>query len=750
MNFSLQGKYARHYTKVLLLLSVCGSMVYGQNFVKFVNPYIGTGGHVHSFMGVTVPFGAVQIGPNNFNKGWDWTSGYHYSDNVVTGFSHQHLNGTGCADGGSLQFMPYTGAVKAERGTQENPTSGYSSHYSHQHEEATPGYYQVFLEDPKINVELTASNRVAFHKYNYPKNTDQEKRLIISLFDANGSETKETYIEQKDDYTIRGYRFADGWAKKQQFYFTAKFSQPVKLLIYANNVFVEGKTFKGVNVKGNFLLDPKTTELKIKVGVSPVSMDNAENNITTEINHWDFDRVVKQTNALWNQELGKIKVKSKNTDEKQIFYTALYHAFMQPNACNDADGTIRGADKKIYSEPGFTNYTQLSLWDTYRAAHPFYTISQPEKVADFVNTMLSIYKQTGMLPIWHLYGSDTYEMIGIPSVMVISDAILKGFKGFDYELAFEAMKQSMMSGYKDLKYLRTNEYIPSDLAKESVAKGLEYAIADHAIAKVAEKLGKKADAEIFAKRAQYYKLYWDPETEFFRGKRKDGSWNVPFNPYNSTHRNDDYCEGTAWQYTWLVPQDVPGLIGLFPSEKAFSAKLDALFVVKGLDGENTSPDISGLIGQYAHGNEPGHHTVYLYNYVGEQWKTAEKARFILKNMYHNNPDGLQGNEDCGQMSSWYILSALGFYQVNPAGGDFIFGSPLFDRAVIKLPGNKKLKIKTINNSDQNIYIQSVRLNGQQYTKSYISYADLMAGGELVFEMGNTPSDFGKNPSNRPF
>lgn len=739
------------YIQVLLLLVILPSnqAMYGQSFTKYVNPYIGTGGHGHSFLGVTLPFGAVQIGPNNFNKGWDWTSGYHYSDDVITGFSHQHLNGTGCADGGSLQFMPYTGIIKSERGTQDNPTSGYSSHYSHNNETASPGYYQVMLKDYKINVELAASNRVAFHQYNYPKNTTQDKRMIISLVDANGSKTTAAYIEQTDAYTVRGYRYADGWAKNQQFYFTAKFSQPVKLLIYADNKPVNGKSFKGIDVKGNFLFATTTKEVKIKVGISPVSMDNAEKNIEQEIRHWNFKKVVKQADEAWNNELAKIKISGKNKDDRQIFYTAMYHSLMQPNIFNDADGSMRGADKKIYENPGFVNYTQLSLWDTYRAAHPFYTISQPEKVADFVNTMLAIYKQSGQLPVWHLYGSDTYEMIGIPSVMVVADAILKNFKGIDYNLAFDAMKNSMLSNYKDLEYLRTSHYIPSDLATESVAKGLEYAIADAAIAKVAQKLGKPEDALYFNNRAKFYKLYWDPETEFFRGKRKNGSWNTPFNPYNSSHRNDDYCEGTAWQYTWLVPQDVTGLIQLFPNEKAFSSKLDSLFVVKGLDGNNTSPDISGLIGQYAHGNEPGHHTVYLYNYIGEQWKTAEKVRSILKNMYHNDPNGLQGNEDCGQMSSWYILSALGFYQVNPAGGDFIFGSPLFDKAIIKLPNNKSLIIKAKNNSDKNIYIQSISLNGQKYTKSFISYDDIMAGGELVFEMGNSPSDFGKEKIARP-
>ena len=481
-----------------------------------------------------------------------------------------------------------------------------------------------------------------------------------------------------------------------------------------------------------------------KVGISPVSMDNAMGNIQQEIKNWDFEKIVEETTKKWNTELSKLQVETNNVAAKRVFYTALYHAFMQPIMFNDYNKEYRGTDKSIYGDPEFTNYTVFSLWDTYRAAHPLYTLVQPERVPDFVNSMLAIYDQQGRLPVWHLYGSDTNEMIGIQSVPVIADAILKGIKGFNYEHAYQAMKASMMSDYKGLSYVTELKHIPADKENESVAKGLEYAIADWGVAQVAQKLGKAEDYEYFSKRALAYQNYWDKDTHFFRGKKQDGSWVTPFNPVHSTHRNDAYCEGNGWQYTWLVPHDVKGLISLFGSKEAFAAKLDSLFVVNADLGDAASPDISGLIGQYAHGNEPGHHTVYLYSFVGQQWKTAEKVDYILSHMYSDLPDGLQGNEDCGQMSSWYIFSALGFYPVNPSDGMYFFGRPIFDKAVLKLPENKKFEIYVNNNSLQSKYIQSVELNGQPYSKLYISHKDIIDGGTLVFNMGEQPNkQFGK-------
>ena len=713
------------------------------NPVAYVDPYIGTGGHGHTFLGVTAPFGAVQIGPNNINKGWDWCSGYHYSDSIVIGFSHLHLNGTGCSDTGDILFMPYTGKARTQPGTQQDPLSGYASYYSKDNERALPGYYEVLLKTHRTKVELTASDRVAFHRYTFPK--DVEKHVMINLKDANGDDRPtDTYLEQINDTVIRGYRYSTGWSKKQQIYFSAVFSQPVHLTLYHDSVQVAGNRLQGLDVKGNVAVAPVVEELGVKVGISPVSMENAMDNIGQEIKDWNFENIVAETTGKWNAELSKLQVETTDTVAKRIFYTALYHAFMQPIMFNDCSGEYRGTDKNIYGDPGFTNYTVFSLWDTYRAAHPLYTLVQPERVPDFINSMLAIYEQQGRLPVWHLYGSDTNEMIGIQCVPVIADAILKDVKGFNYERAYQAMKASMMSDYKGLSYVTDLEYIPADKENESVAKGLEYAIADWGVAQVARKLGKTEDYEYFSKRALAYQNYWDKDTHFFRGKNRDGSWVTPFNPVHSTHRNDAYCEGNGWQYTWLVPHDVEGLISLFGSKEAFVSKLDSLFLVNEDLGDAASPDISGLIGQYAHGNEPGHHTVYLYSFVGQQWKTAEKVDYILSHMYSDLPDGLQGNEDCGQMSSWYVFSALGFYPVNPSDGMYVFGRPIFDKVVLKLPENKVFEIRANNNSAENKYIQSIELNGQPYNKLYISHADIMAGGTLVFTMGNRPNEqFGK-------
>lgn len=709
------------------------------NPVAYVDPYIGTGGHGHTFLGVTAPFGAVQIGPNNINKGWDWCSGYHYSDSIVIGFSHLHLNGTGCSDTGDILFMPYTGKARTQPGTQQDPLSGYASYYSKDNERALPGYYEVLLKTHRTKVELTASDRVAFHRYTFPK--DVEKHVMINLKDANGDDRPtDTYLEQINDTVIRGYRYSTGWSKKQQIYFSAVFSQPVHLTLYHDSVQVAGNRLQGLDVKGNVAVAPVVEELGVKVGISPVSMENAMDNIGQEIKDWNFENIVAETTGKWNAELSKLQVETTDTVAKRIFYTALYHAFMQPIMFNDCSGEYRGTDKNIYGDPGFTNYTVFSLWDTYRAAHPLYTLVQPERVPDFINSMLAIYEQQGRLPVWHLYGSDTNEMIGIQSVPVIADAILKDVKGFNYERAYQAMKASMMSDYKGLSYVTDLEYIPADKENESVAKGLEYAIADWGVAQVARKLGKTEDYEYFSKRALAYQNYWDKDTHFFRGKNRDGSWVTPFNPVHSTHRNDAYCEGNGWQYTWLVPHDVEGLISLFGSKEAFVSKLDSLFLVNEDLGDAASPDISGLIGQYAHGNEPGHHTVYLYSFVGQQWKTAEKVDYILSHMYSDLPDGLQGNEDCGQMSSWYVFSALGFYPVNPSDGMYVFGRPIFDKVVLKQPENKVFEIRANNNSAENKYIQSIELNGQPYNKLYISHADIMAGGTLVFTMGNRPNE----------
>lgn len=721
-----------------------------KGILQWVDTRIGTAGHGHTFMGVAAPFGAVQLGPGNFNKGWDWCSGYHASDSICIGFAHLHLNGTGCSDTGDLIFMPTTGTPQVCPGSQEDPDSGYASRYSHQRETATPAYYRLHLDDYGIEAELTATERVGFHRYGFPE-TPGSRQIVINLFDGNGDDrATETFLEQEDDRTIRGYRYSTGWSKRQRIYFSARFSIPVKLDIYRDDRPVEGSSVeRGVNIKGIVHLPDDTRSVSVKVGISPVSMSGADRNIESELPGWDFEETVRRTARKWERELDKVAVEGADDRTRRIFYTGLYHAFLQPALFNDCDGRYRGADGMVHEDPGHETYTVFSLWDTYRAAHPLYTLLQAGRVPDMVLTMLDIHDEQGMLPVWHLYGSDTREMIGIQSVPVIADALMKGIPGIDSRRALRAMKESMTSDYKGLGWLRRQDYIPADKEGESVAKGLEYALADGCIALAARKAGDGELAGEFGRRARFYRNYWDPKTRFFRGRNADGSFREPFDPFRSTHRNDDYCEGTGWQYTWLVPHDVQGLVSLFGSEEAFAAKLDSLFTIEGDMGEQASGDISGLIGQYAHGNEPGHHTVYLYPYVGQQWKTARLVRRILGKMYTDRPDGLAGNEDCGQMSSWYVLSAMGFYPVNPALGIYVLGSPAFDRITLRTHGGKRFTVIAENNSEENIYIQSAELDGRPYPYSYIRHADLLRGGTLRLKMGPKPSDFGSDPQHRP-
>lgn len=721
-----------------------------KGILQWVDTRIGTAGHGHTFMGVAAPFGAVQLGPGNFNKGWDWCSGYHASDSICIGFAHLHLNGTGCSDTGDLIFMPTTGTPQVCPGSQEDPDSGYASRYSHQRETATPAYYRLHLDDYGIEAELTATERVGFHRYGFPE-TPGSRQIVINLFDGNGDDrATETFLEQEDDRTIRGYRYSTGWSKRQRIYFSARFSIPVKLDIYRDDRPVEGSSVeRGVNIKGIVHLPDDTRSVSVKVGISPVSMSGADRNIESELPGWDFEETVRRTARKWERELDKVAVEGADDRTRRIFYTGLYHAFLQPALFNDCDGRYRGADGMVHEDPGHETYTVFSLWDTYRAAHPLYTLLQAGRVPDMVLTMLDIHDEQGMLPVWHLYGSDTREMIGIQSVPVIADALMKGIPGIDSRRALRAMKESMTSDYKGLGWLRRQDYIPADKEGESVAKGLEYALADGCIALAARKAGDGELAREFGRRARFYRNYWDPKTRFFRGRNADGSFREPFDPFRSTHRNDDYCEGTGWQYTWLVPHDVQGLVSLFGSEEAFAAKLDSLFTIEGDMGEQASGDISGLIGQYAHGNEPGHHTVYLYPYVGQQWKTARLVRRILGEMYTDRPDGLAGNEDCGQMSSWYVLSAMGFYPVNPALGIYVLGSPAFDRVTLRTHGGKRFTVIAENNSEENIYIQSAELDGRPYPYSYIRHADLLRGGTLRLKMGPKPSDFGSDPQHRP-
>lgn len=722
------------------------------NFTKYVDPFIGTGFHGHVFVGANVPFGAVQLGPTNISQGWDWCSGYHISDSTIVGFQHTHLSGTGIGDLGDISFMPTTGPVKVSKGTFKDMQSGYVSTFSHQQETARPGYYAVKLKRYDIAVKLTATQRVGFHQYIFPKSA--QSNIIIDLQEGIGwDRPTKTAIQQVNDSTITGYRYSMGWAANQRIYFTAVFSKKIKnFSVYDSTAVKTGTKLEGKKVKG--VLSFATTageKVFVKVGISPVSTANALANIKAELPGWNFDKTVAAADAAWNKELQKVEIKTTDDSKKKIFYTALYHTLIAPSIFNDHNGDYLGTDKKVYPKASFTNLTTFSLWDTYRAANPLYTILQPQRVNDMINSMLAIYQQQGKLPMWHLMGNETNTMVGYSAVPIVVDAYLKGFKGFDAKLAYKAVKATAMRNDLGLNFVKKLGYIPADSVVESVAMGLEYAIDDWSIAQMAKKMGNKADYDYFSKRGKNYQNYFDKQTHFMRGRISASEWRTPFSPFESRHRKDDYTEGNAWQYTWLVPQDVEGLMALQGGEQPFIKKLDSLFIAKGNMGAEASNDISGLIGQYAHGNEPSHHITYMYSYAGQPWKTAQKVRYILKNFYTDKTDGIIGNEDVGQMSSWYVFSSLGFYPLNPANGNYVFGSPLFNEANIKLAGGKSIRMVAHNNSEKNIYIQRVTLNGKSYTKSYITHADLLKGGLLVFEMGSKPNlNWGKLQQDRPY
>ena len=737
-----------HLRVLVMVFALAPGQLKAQKLTSFVDPLIGSGGHGHVFVGASVPFGAVQLGPDNFYKGWDWCSGYNYQDSVIRGFAHTHLSGTGIGDLSDILIMPYTGAVKIDKGKETVPGSGYASLFSHSNERVKPGYYSVKLNNG-VSVELTASERVGFHKYAFPKG--QEAHVIIDLREGINDKSTDTFIEQVDEYTFKGYRASTGWAKTQLIYFAVKTSVPIKdFSLYNDQTPLAGKSAKNTAVKGLISFASAPAMLQLKVAISPVSSENALLNMEAEIPHWDFSRVVKEADTKWNKELSKITVKSKNAADLRIFYTSLYHTMINPSLFNDHNGDYRGTDKKVYEKAPFTNYSVFSLWDTYRALHPLYTITQTDKVGDMVNSMLAIYDQQGSLPIWHLMGYETGTMVGISSQQVIAEAYLKGIKGFDIDRAYAAMKGTAMLDIKGQNFIKEFKPIPSDArgVGRPVAQALELAVGDASIALMAKHKANTQDFDYFKKRGQSYKSYYDSSVGFLRGKMSDGSWNPNFDPLKSTRPfGNDFAEGNSWQYLWLTPQDVHGLVSLLGGEKAFNARLDTFFSIP-LTGDLV--DLTGGIGQYAHGNEPSHHITYMYAYTGQQWKTAEKVRHIMKDMYHDKPDGIIGNEDCGQMSAWYVFSALGFYPVFPASGNYVIGSPVVDEASINLPGGKKFTIAASNNNEKNIYVQSVTVNGKEHKNSYITHKDIMNGGTMKIVMGDKPNyDFGKLSENRP-
>ena len=717
---------SRIFLIAALGLASCAQPAADDNLTRYVDPRIGTGGHGHVFVGANVPFGLVQLGPTSIPQAWDWTSGYHESDSTVIGFSHTHLSGTGIGDLFDVTVMPVVGEVTCARGTEEDPASGLWSYADRTKEVVRPGYYSVPLVRYGITAEMTATSRVGFHRYTFPAADDAA--VIFDL--ENGGcwdKATETHIEPSGDSRLVGWRYSTGWAKDQRVWFVAEFSRPFTSFEQV------GEHYARVN-----FATAEGEQLMLKVALSPVSIEGAEANLAAELPGWDFDATAAAADAAWNAQLAKVKITTQDEVARRIFYTGLYHTMVAPSEFCDVNGDYRGADGAVHRNPGHTTYTTFSLWDTYRAAMPLMTILHPDRMPDIVNTMLAIADEQGRLPVWHLWGNETDCMVGNPGIPVVADAIVKGIGGFDRERAFEAIRRTAMNPDRGNGLRMKYGYIPCDLFNEAVAYDMEYALADGAAVRAAEALGREEDARYFTERSHSYRNYFDPSMGFMRGRDSRRGWRTPFNPFASTHRADDYCEGNAWQYTWLAPHDVAGLESCFGSRARMLGKLDSLFTVSSvIEGAETSPDISGLIGQYAHGNEPSHHILYLYTMLGQPWKTAEKVREVLTTLYHDQPDGLSGNEDVGQMSAWYILSSLGMYEVEPAGGRYWFGSPLFDRAEIAVPGGT-FTIVAENNSSENKYIRRVWLNGRPYTKPWIGHEEVMAGGELRFEMDDEP------------
>ncbi len=707
------------------VFALAALMVSATDYTQYVDPMIGTGGHGHVFLGANVPFGIVQVGPTQKTQGWDWCSGYHYSDSIIVGFGQMHLSGTGIGDLGDVALLPITDAEQRE------------VKFSHRAEYARPGYYAVSLASG-VRAELTATQRVAFHRYTFTADAAKAHVLLNLKQGIGWDKMTSCQFKQESPTVVSGYRMSKGWANDQRVYFVAEFSSPMELVSREQDSMA---VFSTANTG---------QPLMVKVGISAVSIDNARENLKHELPDWNFHETVAAAKAAWNKQLSKIQIETQDEHARRIFYTGLYHTMIAPSVFNDVNGEYRGADGKTH-QGNFTNYTTFSLWDTYRAAQPLSTLIHPEMQSDLAQTFLHIFQQQGKLPVWHLVGNETDCMVGNPGIPVLADIVLKGFD-VDKKAAFEAAKQSAMRDERGMGLLKKYGYIPCDLDPEfeTVAKGLEYALADDAVARLAKLVGNKADYNYFFKRSKSYRdHYFDKKTGFMRGVTSQGKFREPFDPFNTVHRQDDYTEGNAWQYAWLVPHDVHGLVKAFGGEKPFVSKLDSLFIVSGDLGKDASPDISGLIGQYAHGNEPSHHIIYMYNYVGQPWKAAPKLRQVLTTLYHDNFDGLSGNEDVGQMSAWYILSSLGLYQVEPAGGKYVFGSPLFDEATLQVGNGKTFRIVATHNSATNMYIQRALLNGKPYTKSYIDYKDIVKGGTLEFVMGDKPSQFGTKAADRP-
>ncbi len=702
---------------------------------KSVDPFIGTDAHGHTFPGATAPFGMVQLSPDTDIEGWDWCSGYHSSDISIKGFSHKHLSGTGASDYGDILFMPTVGEIKFNPGDKNKPETGYRSSFSHSSETAMPGYYAVHLADYDIDVELSVTKRTGIHRYKFPKAV--KSNIIIDLVSGIHDRPVEAYIKIINNNEIVGYRRSSGWARDQKIYFVAKFSSDFSDYGFQVNgeSVSNNKRAEGEKVKGFLRFQTEEDEIiEARVGISAVDIAGARKNLEQEVMGKDFSSVRQAAEKQWHNALKHIEIKA-DDDVEEIFYTALYHSMIAPNLFMDVDRRYRGMDDKIHVAEDFTNYTVFSLWDTFRATHPLFTILFPKKVNNMIRTFQKKYEQSGLLPVWELDANETNCMIGYHSIPVIVDAYMKGITDYDVEKIYHAMVTSAKQDEHGIKFYKKYGFIPSNLEPESVSKTLEYAYDDWCIATMADKLGKEEDAKYFMKRAQNYLNLFDPKTKFMRPKTNE-KFRSPFDPKSVSGH---YTEANAWQYSFFVPQDIENLIKIFGGEQIFEKKLDQMFREKSnLTGKH-QVDITGLIGQYAHGNEPSHHMAYLYNFIGKPYKTQKYVRKIMQELYTSERDGICGNEDCGQMSAWYVFSALGFYPVTPGSNYYVIGSPMIDAATINLPNGKVFKIRTKNQSSKNIYVKSVQFNDTNYSKSYITHSDIMNGGELVFEMSNKPN-----------
>lgn len=711
---------------------------------KYVNPFIGTGAingglSGNNYPGATAPFGLIQLSPDTSEApNWGDASGYDYNRNTIYGFSHTRLSGTGASDLIDISVMP----------TSSGRTS---STFTHDEEKARPGYYQVRLKDENINAELTATTRTGIHRYQYPSGREAEIILDMDHSADKGSWGRRiinAQIRLVNDHAIEGYRIITGWAKLRKVYFYMEFSSPIvaSSLRDGGRVHENTAVINGTNLHGRFHFGELGGKpLTCKVAISSVSMENARENMMQEAPHWDFDRYVAAADDAWERQLGKIAVKGTEV-QKEIFYTALYHTMIQPNTLSDVNGEYMAADyttRKVSGDE--VHYTTFSLWDTFRASHPLYTLLEPERVTDFVKSMIRQYEYYGYLPIWQLWGQDNYCMIGNHSIPVITDAILKGIPGIDVEKAYEAVYNSSVTSHpgSPFEVWEKYGYMPENIQTQSVSITLEQAYDDWCVAQLAAKMNKEGDYERFSRRSDYYRNLFNPTTKFFQSKNDKGEWIEPFDPYQyGGNGGHPFTEGNAWQYFWYVPHDIQGLVDLTGGPKAFENKLDTFFTST-YRSEQMNHNASGFVGQYAHGNEPSHHVAYLYNYVGRPWKTQKYVSHIMNTLYNNTSSGYAGNDDCGQMSAWYVFSAMGFYPVNPADGRYIIGSPALDECTLKLGGDKEFRIETVRKSAEDIYIQSVTLNGKRYNDCFITHEDIVNGGTMVFKMGRRPSGWGR-------